>query len=317
MTYDPYCWSGEEVTQLITPDGKIYSLDGIKDRSILVQFNGQGTPPIEYATQQGPLQHGQTVISYRLQPRILQGLLRWSGRNRKELWDQRSALLDAIRPNRINVGSVPSPCVLRTILPDYTIRDIDVLISDGPGFETGNDAWDEFAFEEPIRFIAHDPTFYDPTALTVTATIGAIAGLSVPISVPLSFGSGAQTFAFNVTYTGSWLTYPVITLTGPLTAAVITNTTTDEEIQFTKPLASGAQAVIDTRFGIKKVYDPSLPETDPNYNLIGFVSGDLGTFHLDPAPQAAGGLNVLQIYMASIGSSGSISFTYNTRFFGI
>lgn len=316
MTYDPLGWQSEEINQLITPDGIVYSIDGLIDRTMPVPFDGQGTPPIEYATQQGPQQHGQTVISYRLQPRIMQGVFRWNARNRQGLWDERATLLNAIRPNRINVGSVPTKCVLRKIFPDYSMRDIDVLIAEGPGFlATGS--WDEFSFEEPIRFIAHDPTFYDPTTVEVTASMQALSELSVPISVPFHFGPGTQSLASNIVYTGTWLTYPVITITGPVTAVIIQNTTTGEEIQFTKQLAGGQRAVIDTRFGYKTVVDPDLATDDPDYNLIGYVQGDLGTFHLDPDPQAPGGINAIQIYMTATSPDGSVVFAYNTRYFGI
>ncbi len=316
LPYDN-CWTGAEVNQLITPDGKIITLDGVDDISMPIPFDGQGLPPVEYVTQQGPQQHGKTVISYRLQPRLMQAVVRWNGRNRKMYWDLRSELLDLLRPNRIQVGSVPNKCQLRKIFPDFTIRDIDVLVDQGPNFSPGNGDWDEFSFEEAIRFIAHDPTFYDPNVETLSVSMSAIGQLSVPIHVPIHFGPGIQTVITPIAYVGTWLTYPVITMTGPLTAVIITNQTTGEEIQFTKQLGIGQRAVIDTRFGIKSVVDPDLPTTDPNYNLIGYVFGDLGTFHLDPAPQAVGGVNTVSIYIVSPGGSGSVAFEYNARYFGI
>lgn len=308
---------GAEFNQLITPDGVVYSLDGIVDRALMTTFDGEGMPPVEYPVQQGPQQHGQTVLSYRLQPRIMQVLFRRNARDRQGYWDIRKELIDMVRPNRKPVGSRPTPFVLRKIFPDYTIRDIDVLIAQGPNFESSKNDWDEFSFEEALRFIAHDPTFYDPNVVNIATVTNVITNLVVPTSVPLIFGSASTLTTVNHVYTGTWLSYPIITMTGPLNSVVITNVTTGEEIQFTHPLISGQQAVIDTRFGYKIAYDPSLPLTDPASNLIGSVRGDLGTFHLDADPQAAGGVNQLQIRMWVVRGQGSVQIQYYTRYLGI
>jgi hypothetical protein len=197
------------------------------------------------------------------------------------------------------------------------MRDIDVLIDEGPGFTPGRD-WDEFAFEEGLRFIAHDPSFYDPHIQQISASLTNTLGeLSVPINVPIQFGPGTSTTIVNEIYLGTFLSYPIITLTGPLTAVTITNVTTDEELIFTHVLNAGDQVIIDLRFGYKTVVNPALAPGAPGYNLIGSITGDLGTFHLDPAPQALGGLNQIQVIIAGVGYGGTVLFEYYNRYVGI
>ena len=86
---------------IITPDGEEYDLTTESElgRWVLDPI-GWGLPPIEYFSQKGPFQHGVSVRDYRLQSRSVQFVLRVQGCSRDEYWAKRSALLDAIRPNR-------------------------------------------------------------------------------------------------------------------------------------------------------------------------------------------------------------------------
>jgi len=313
---DPYF--SEEIDQLLTPDGKVISLALVKDFGLIGTLSGQGLPPIAYTTEHGPLQHGETIISYKLQPRVMQCVMRFTGRTRQEYWNKRAELLNMLRPNKVQDDNNPRPLTLRKIFPDFTIRDIDVVIAQGPDFASeGDKDWDSFGFEEPLRFIANDPTFYDPNVISIVALPGAIADLSVPIHVPIVFGSGSGSYSWAETYLGTWLAYPFVMMTGPFNAVVLSNLTTGESITFARPLASGQRAVLDMRFGYKTAYDPDLPSDDPDFNLIGYVTGDLGSFHLDPDANAPGGVNNLDIFMSGGDGTGFVLFQYNRRYFGI
>ncbi len=300
-----------EFDQFITPDGVIYNLEDLKDRAIIGSVGGHGMPPIEYQTQRGPQQHGETVIGYRLSPRIMQMVYRRNGCDRQDYWNHRLELLDVLRPNRMTTGSKPIAGTLRKILPDRSRRDIDVLIEQGPSFEGSGDQWDEWAFEEALRFVAYDPTFYDPTLVTTTVSLPVNNQLSFPASFPISFGASSITTTVAKTYIGTWLTYPIIHFSGPLTAVIITNLTTNESVQFAHVLAAGQTATMDLRFGFKTVLDGA------GNNLIGSVSGDIGTFHLEAAPLAPGGVNQLQFYVSAIGPGGVVEVDYYTRYVGI
>src|SRR3990167_9916197 len=101
-------------------------------------------PQIEYITQRGPYQHGVTVQDYFLQPRVIQMLIRQQYCSRIKLWAGRSNILNHLRPNRQSPGQLNTG-KLRKYLPDGSIRDLDVLIQEGPRFEARNLKWDEWA----------------------------------------------------------------------------------------------------------------------------------------------------------------------------
>ena len=154
-----------EFHQYISPDGKVYNLSVPSRKGRWVaQSSGWGTPPIEYITQRGTFQHGETVKDYFLTPRTIQLLIDQSFCDRDGQWAGRASLLDAIRPNRQLTATGVVPGTLRRILSDGSIRDLKVFISEGPSFDPdlGN-GWQEHSFKEVLRFIAHDPVIYDPT----------------------------------------------------------------------------------------------------------------------------------------------------------
>lgn len=299
-----------EFSQFITADGTVYPLDGLVERSLVVQPEGQGMPSIDYITQKGPLQHGETVIAYKLKPRVIQMVFRRNAKDRQGYWNARAELLDILRPNRLVVGTIPTSGVLRKILPNHAIRDINVLIDTGPIFAQSADVWDEWSYQEALRFIAYDPTYYDPTSIMITQSVAVVTQIVFPISFPISFGSGHKASIVNTTYLGTWLSYPVIKIYGPLNTLVLDNLTTGEQIQFTHALSAGEIVTIDLRFGYKTVTDAN------GINLIGSTDGDLGTFHLEAAPLASGGVNQLQFYIASAGT-GYVTLEYLTRYIGV
>lgn len=95
----------KEFHQLVTPDGDVYDLVAASQHGRWVLSSaGWGMPGIEWLTQSSPFQHGATVYDYRLQPRVLQLLVRQSYCNRDEYWAGRQALINALRPNRTPIS---------------------------------------------------------------------------------------------------------------------------------------------------------------------------------------------------------------------
>jgi len=181
----------------IAPDGTAYDLTvpGRPGRWVLSE-GGWGTPPIEHLTHRGPYQHGATVRDSHLRPRLIQLVLRADGCDRAEYWTLRAALMNQLRPNRQLTAGGVLPGQLRKNLPDGSQRSLDVFIGQGPRFE-GSDSrsWDEWAFTEILRFVAHSPTVYNPTRTDTALTVGS---------------------ATVVTYPGSWPALPTILITGPV-----------------------------------------------------------------------------------------------------
>jgi hypothetical protein len=172
--------------------------------------------------------------------------------------------------------------------------------------------WDEFAIQEVLRFIAHDPLFFDPTEVVASFTLGVSGDLVFPITFPIEFGSGVILDTLNLTYVGTWSTLPTIVIVGPIENPVITNVTTGEKLQFNVDIASGRTITIDLAYGAKTVVD------DLGNNLIGNLSADsnLATWHLAPDPEAPDGLNVITLTGLNPTGATSVQIRYFTRYYG-
>lgn len=307
-----------ELDYFIAADGLTYKFDNGNDK-LLMSFTGDGMPPIEFIQEHGPYQHGQTILDYRLAPRIIQFVHRRQGQNRGDYWDIRSELLNVFRPNR-QTGGVFCLGKLRKVLRDGTARDIDVAFSKGFAFNArAPDTWDEYSVTDVIQFIAPDPTWYDPTPQTATWTISILAGkiyysASAPteLKYPYFYGLDVVNGTISVTYLGTWLAYPTIEFTGPLNQPLVTNTSTGEMVGLTYNIAAGEVVTMDLPFGAKSVTN------NLGANLIGLATYDLATFHIAPAPEVAGGVNVLTVTGGGgIAGITQIRMSWYVRYIGI
>jgi len=278
----------EEFDFYITPDGGDHNLHDFDSR-VIMSHDGYGMPPARWLTSRGPFQHGETALDFRLRPRIFRLILRWKARSRSAYWDARLELLEVLRPNR---STDASPGQLRKVLPNGDIRDIDVHIHGGPTYGPEEpEQWMEWSFQQLVQLIAYDPTFYDPTQRSYA-----------PVPV---VGVG------NVTLPGSWLSWPIIQLSGLITDPVITNVTLGEAITLTYANPAPRTITFDLRPGRKTVED------DLGTNLIGYVTGDLATWRLEVDPVAAGGVNQIQIAAGWVGGGETALFAWYDRWIGI
>jgi hypothetical protein len=319
----------------INDDGSIDDMSDVyvfDDRrgSFLRSFTGWGMPPIRYITQRGPFQHGQTALDYRLEPRVIQYLHRKTGHCRNDYWDNRSLLINAIRPNRQEANSF-EPGRLRKILPGGSIRDLYVFLEMGPAFSPrSNDAWDEYAIEETIRFIAYNPIAFNPDLSSASWGLDSFENLIFYESPDwenrlvfegdnldsggIWFGEDSIGETLNVTYNGTWLAYPTIIIAGPLESPRIFNNTTDEKIQLDYDVDSGETVTINLEYGQKTVVNNS------GTNLIGTIStdSDVSTFHIAADPEAAGGVNNLAVFGGGANDTDtSVEVRYYERYIGI
>lgn len=303
-----------EFTEFQAPNGSIYKFDTTE--RFLMTEEGLGLPQITYITQKGPFQHGESLIDYRLNTRTIQLVLRQDSCDRTEYWINRAALLDAVRPNRY-VGYDFNPGILRKRFPDGSIREIKVIIEQGPVFAARSlDRWDEFGFTETLRFVAHDPIFYDPTVNTKSFSLssGILDQLVFSITFPIEFDSSYYNSGPTpVTYTGTWFSFPVITITGPQFGTTIENLSTGEKIALDYALSAGEVVTINLDYGNKTVTNAG------GTNLIGTVTSDsdLSTFHIAPDPEVAGGVNDLSVASMGNNEDSSVVVTYYTRYIGI
>lgn len=310
-----------EFTDFITADGQTLHLDTLT--RFLVSDTGYGMAPVKYIDQQGPFQHGRTIHDFRLDQRVIQMVIRENGCSRQQYWNIRANLLNFLRPNRqIASGGFSLGTLVKTF-PDGSKRAIDVTVEEGPEFkarEVGK--WDEWAIYETLRFIAPDPTFYDPTQNTVD--FGGVKVVRDQVTFPVEFddthiifdvGDDTSLSPVDITYDGTWLSYPIITLTGPMTGPVITNTTTGDKVDLTAYTIIATDVVtIDLSFGRKTI------TSIINGNLLGYLStdSDLATFHIACHPDAPNGVNNIEIVAEDqvLGITAA-SIAYWTRYIGI
>lgn len=304
----------------LTPDGLEYFLSS-PDVRWSFGLTGSGMPPIEYVSQRGPYQHGETLLDYFLRPRTIQMIVRHNQSSRNSYWHQRLQLLDVLRPNRQLIGAL-APGRLRKIFPDGRKLDLDVVIEQGPTFNPDQvGQWDAWSFQEVIRFKAHNPIFYNPTRhdtdLVNTETgVSLIFPLNDPTLDAKNTFDGIAGIVFDeasgnntettIDYEGTWEEYPTIILTGPITNPVITNTTTGDKLALTYVLQAGAVITINLSYGQKTI------TLDDGTNLIGFLTtdSDLATFRLIP------GENVITVIGSGITSGTTLQLQYYDRYIG-
>lgn len=289
----------------------VYSFNDLGDR-FEFSFTGLGMPPVDYITQRGPFQNGRSVLDYRLKPRVVQLTHRRTGGCREDYWDIRADLLNLLRMNRGSSGLERGR--LRRVLPDGSKRDLYVVIEQGPRFEPRDPGeWDEWAIFETLRFVAHDPIIFNPVQQTASWTISETSELIFPITFPILFGTAIINNSLDVTYNGTWLTYPTITITGPLYGPIIQNNSTDEEIVINYDLEVGDSLEIDLTYGNKTVTDGS------GVNRLGTVTpdSDLATFHIAPAPQVTGGVNEFTVIGSNADANTAVAITWYDKYIGI
>ena len=290
--------------------------------SFLLGEDGFGMPGLDYLTQQGPQQHGETILDYRLEPRVVQVTARWNGCSREAYWEHRAAVLNLLRPNRQAAGEFAMGR-LRRILADGSVRDLYALIEQGPDFSVSTGRrWDERAFTETLRFACPDPLWFDPALQSANWVLTLFNGLlfwsatnSDHLTFPLNaiFSSDVISDSLTVTYAGTFMAYPTIVITGPVTSPRIENETLGLLVQMNYTVKGGEVVTITTGYGNKTVTN-NLGE-----NLIGTLSDDSDLdIHVGAHPEAPGGVNVFTAEGSNANAGPTaISLTYHTRYIAI
>lgn len=266
-----------------------------------------GAPPTNYTTKQGYQQHGVTEIAYTLQPRDFEiEFWRAAACDRATYWANRTELLNFFRPNR------NGPLIFTVTYADGTQRSLTVRADPGPQYPSVNS--NDWNIRESLHLIAFDPVWFDPTEESYTPASSSPTELVFPITFPIQFGAAGLLFAQVLTYTGTWKTYPTITLSGPYTTVTIANSVTDAAIFMTAALAAGEQRIITLTPGNQSVVDQL------GVNKFGDLGPLSDLIHLAilPTPEAPGGVQTLSINMIG-GSAGvsAASVRFQNRFFGI
>lgn len=296
-----------DVISLETFDGQIIVFnDGVLS---LLDYGQFGAPPTEFITKRGYRQHGVTEIDYLLNSRdIPLEISRAETCDRQTYWDNRAEMLNFMRPNR------NGPMILTIQTPDSSQRSIVVRANPGFTFPPTQQSDNNFHFSESIELLAFNPLWFDYAATILTMSAATQLQLVFPITFPISFGTSDQQFTSGVIlYVGTWVEYPIVTLTGPYNSATITNQATGVSIFMSVPIGSGETRIIDLTPGEQSIVDGSgnnkFSDLGPTSNLV--------NFNLRPDPEVAGGLQEITVTMPGGTVDSSAILSYRNRYIGI
>lgn len=131
-----------------------------------------------------------------------------------------------------------------------------------------------------VEIMAVDPYIFTQSETEVEIELPVAAGTAIPTAIPLSLAYGAGA-GETITLLGSGLSYPTVTIVGPVTDPVIKNDTTGEEMQVEGEFTGSDTIVIDmdnqtiTQNGTINLLDDSngtFWALHPGANLILFSS---------------------------------------------
>jgi len=268
--------------------------------------SGFGMAPFQRFESRGPQQHGSTDEGYLLQPRIISVAAAVHGDDWPDLFVKRSELLQIFKPTRI-------PGTLRWQLGGI-VRDIDAFLIGGL----------EFVTEERIGLIqkygiqlkANDPTWYDPSAVTVTWAMDAAGGgTPVPTPIPTPVGASSIGASQVINYLGSAPSFPhLIRIEGPVVSPVIEHLGTGLKLDFTGTiLGAGEYLILDLTWDNKTVVD------NTSANRIDSLTrdSDLSKFAILPSPDVSGGINEIMVTGSGTNSLTRLDMVFYTRFVGL
>jgi len=266
-----------------------YTLSGADATTgLTIQYLGDqgfGLAPMHRITTRGPLQEGDSDIDFRLDPRVMQlplMVVNTSATPRYQHYEIREKLLSIFRPGDdgiISVGWYNGVTQKRRL--------IETRVLGGLSFDVDPNG---YHIRTVVQLRASDPTWYDNTVNQVTYTQANIGGSQV------------------LTTAGNWLSFPTITINGPITNPKITNSTTGQYIELTTTVVLGTPLNIDLTYGQKTVFSNS-----PYVNRISTVTpaSSLATWSLQP------GNNTISITGTGTTAATSIVFSYLDRYTGI
>lgn len=242
------------------PDGTRYPLEipSTIGRWV-ISDSGTGLPPLDAQSSRGPQQHGATLNEIWLLPRVVQLLIRQNYCSREAYWAGRASLLDALRFNRQSTAGALDPGVLCKVLPAGDKRCLDVYLTEGPRFEPRQPGqWQEWSFQEVLRFTAYNPVWYDPAQQTSALTL---AGSETIAFRAAAAGNTNDSTSVNIT-----IARPTGTVAGDvMVAGIIVATTSSAVDGFVTPPAGWTlvRAIGASTDGILYLYSKTAGASEP------------------------------------------------------
>lgn len=294
---------------LIKPDGSVVEIHNSPSR-VVDNITGLGFSDRSFSTVRGVFQNGNTLLSQRLEDRQIGMTILYPGCSWDTFIAHRNILIELFRENNSSLSAPELYTLVFQYLYNRQIitRYIDVYLNEGPAMNPPRPgSWDHFSLTDEIILTAPYPIWYDPTSKSSSA-ISWSDELVLPHAFPFILGSveGSTT----ITYGGNWEAYPTITLVGPITNVSIIHDATDLRINYEGVIPSGTTVTIDLK--------EKTAVTNWGNDVIQNVSGDIGTWAIQPNPPVAN--NLIYVYADStsgVSPSTQVTFTYYNQYRGI
>lgn len=297
-----------ELYSITSDDGLVYFLADGDTRYVIQTVDNAGLPPVEYLTRRPYKADRLVEEGFRLNPRSFSIAYQFlNDCTRDEYWQARADLLNVVRPNRGEALTVT------LILADGTKRAIKARALTPVFPSVPVDTVNEWNFSEVLQFDAFDPTWFDPDSVTSEVSNEPAEELAFPIAFDdenVYFGEGASFGSITINYTGTWYSYPIITIDPPYSSVRIHHSQLNVDLELLVS-SSTRQIIID-------LDTPSIVD-DLGNSLFNFLTpdSDLQGFKIEVAPIVASGINTLIFTIPGSSGATAVNVEYLTRYIGI
>lgn len=293
----------------------VYTLRDVRGQTLeflgpylLKEQDGAGLPDIQHIVQANTYEDGESFVDARLQPRTLILGVDIVADSLEALPGLRDALYRMLAP--VQLG-----CYVHVLREDRSEREI---LARYVGGMTMPHAWRDGVLHQVVVLMlrAARPAFYDPAGIVwVFSVVTGAGNWAFPLSFPQGFGLSAIDVTEPKTYEGTVKAYPVIEIIGPASNLIMENLTTEEKLDFKAKaydIVAGEVVTIDLAPLVKTV------TSSINGNIIDKLSddSDLGTFHIERYPEAAGGINTIRVRLTGGSSATQIIWRFYTQYAG-
>lgn len=269
----------------------------------LISQDNVGMATLHRMSARGPQQHGDSDRGFLLDPRFPTFIF---GVEAPTMDTKRDTLISWFKPRY-------DAFILEWIRDDAAVRRLDCHFYDQ--MRLGGDVRSHYWQKVPITVKAGDPTFYDPVEVSLVLGIaGGIDEMVIPLPIPWPIGAAVIDALCVVTYVGSWLTYPIIVITGPITNCVITNEATGEKLDFTGVTIAGADTYTINLTGERKTV---VNAAGANKIADLTADSDTATWHIEAAPDAPGGINTIHVTGTGANAATAVRMRFLTRYLSL
>ena len=273
----------------------------------LVGTVGFGLAPSHQLTQRGPFQQGDTYVGFRLDPRIIQLPLVVEATSPEDSFSKRAKLASLFRMTDDAVK-------IRMSWTDAS-GTYDRAITGRVFGQLSLDTDSKYnTIRTTVQIRCNDPTWVDSTQNSAVLT-GTAAGTptSYPKAYPVTYGSTGIDKYTTITYAGTWESYPVIQVLGPVTNLVIVDAR-GNIISFASAIPAFALWTIDLSYGVYTVYD----QTGANqFSALTAVSDPVNWKIYPESDQVPNGTNSIGVSGTGTDANTNITIYYYSRFIGV